>query len=200
MQSEGPPVHFLNIEYFFRLLYDLLHSGGAVNGTSINANGILTLFSHLWLIVTIFAYLFSLAAIGVFTYAIMRLYQVRQEEKPRYETKTEPEEHAQVEHDRWQYISQLIESGQQSDWRQAIIEADIMLDDMLTRLGYEGDSVGEKLRAVNPAHFQTLNQAWDAHKVRNEIAHQGSSFQLGEHLAHRTIANYEAVFREHHEI
>jgi len=95
---------------------------------------------------------------------------------------------------------QLIESGQESDWRNAIIEADIMLEEVLTQLGYQGESLGEKLRAVNQNHFQTLNQAWEAHRVRNEIAHQGSSYHLSEHLAHRTIANYEAVFREHGEI
>ena len=95
---------------------------------------------------------------------------------------------------------QLIESGQESDWRQAIIEADIMLDEVLDQLGYQGESVGEKLRAVNPAQFRTLNNAWEAHRVRNEIAHQGSAYQLTERLAHRTIANYEAVFREHGEI
>jgi hypothetical protein len=200
MPNEGSPVHFLNIEYFFRLLYALLHGGGSVAANSISTEGLFTFFNNLWLGVTIFSYLFSLAAIGVFTYSLVRLHQVREEERPRYETKSEPEEHEKVEHDRWSYISELIESGQQSDWRQAIIEADIMLDDMLTRLGYEGESVGEKLRAVNANQFQTLNNAWEAHKVRNEIAHQGSAFELSERLAHRTIANYEAAFREHGEI
>ncbi len=197
MQSEGPPVHFLNVEYFFRLLYNLLHGTGAAD---VSANGLLVFMSHLWLALTLFAYLFSLAAIGVFTYATIRYYQVRREEEPRYATRTFEEEDRRVDHARWAYIMQLVETGQESDWRNAIIEADIMLDEVLTQLGYQGDSVGEKLRAVNSAHFQTLNNAWEAHKVRNEIAHQGSAYQLTERLAHRTIANYEAVFREHGEI
>jgi hypothetical protein len=197
--SQGPAVHFLNVEYFFRLLYGLLH-GGKSAPLDLSADHLYTLLSHIWLFVTILAYLFSLAAIGVFVYATMRIYQIRQEEAPRYATRTEAEEHAHVEHQRWLYIMQLIESGQESDWRQAIIECDIMLDELLTRLGYQGESVGEKLKTVNPAHFHTLNNAWDAHKVRNEIAHQGSSYQLSERLAHHTIANYEAVFREHSEI
>ena len=199
MHPEGPPVHFLNLEYFFRILYDLLHSGGGASG-SIDASGLFVFLSGLWLFLTVLASLFSLAAIGVLVYATMRIYQVRQEEAPRYATRTFEEEDKRVDHARWNHIMQLIESGQESDWRQAIIEADIMLDEVLTQLGYEGDSVGEKLRAVNPARFSTLNNAWEAHKVRNEIAHQGSTYQLGEHLAHRTIANYEAVFREFGEI
>lgn len=201
MPNQGPPVHFINLEYFFRLLYNLLHGTGVSAGSGgISAGHLLTTFSSLWLLFTILVYLFSLAAIGVLVYATMRLYQTRQEEAPKYATIPEEQEHEHVEHDRWNHIMQLIESGQENDWRQAIIEADIMLDELLDRLGYQGESTGEKLRAVNPAHFHTLNNAWEAHRVRNEIAHQGSAYQLSEHLAHRTIANYEAVFREHGEI
>jgi hypothetical protein len=198
MQNEGPAVHFINVEYFFQLIYSIFNGG--VVPADISAGGLLQLLSSLWLALTIIAYLFSLAAIGVFVYATMRLYQVRQDEVQKYATRTPEEEHAEVEHSRWTYIMQLIETGQERDWRQAIIESDIMLDELLTRLGYIGDSLGEKLRGVNPARFQTINNAWEAHKVRNEIAHQGSTFELSEHLAHRTIANYEVVFREHGEI
>ena len=45
-----------------------------------------------------------------------------------------------------------------------------MLDDLLIRLGFTGDSLGERLRNVSPRHFPKKNQAWTAHKVRNRIA------------------------------
>lgn len=202
MQTNGPPVHFLNVEYFFRLFYDLLHGvhgGGSASG-GFSASGLLAFFSHIWLFLTVLAYLFSLAAIGILVYATVRVFQIRRGESSKYATVTPDAEEQRVDHSRWTYIMQLIESGQESEWRQAIIEADIMLDELLDRLGYQGDSLGEKLRSVNPAHFQTLNNAWEAHRVRNEIAHQGSAYELTERLAHRTIANYEAVFREHGEI
>ncbi|MDB5245060.1 MAG: protein of unknown function with transrane region [Parcubacteria group bacterium] len=199
MQTTDPPVHFLNLEYFFRLLYAGLHGGVSLTGGA-GLSGLLAWMTHVWLVFTVLAYLFSLAAIGYFVYCTMRLYQVRKDEEERYKTIGEHEAHDKVEHSRWAYITQLIESGQESDWRSAIIESDIMLDELLTRLGYQGQSVGEKLKAVNPNQFQTIRNAWDAHMVRNDIAHQGSQYQLSEHIAHRTIANYEAVFREHHEI
>ncbi|CAN5755713.1 hypothetical protein BH11PAT2_BH11PAT2_02200 [soil metagenome] len=199
MQPTDPPVHFLNLEYFFELLYAALHGGGSISG-KVELSGILAWMAHIWLIFTILSYLFSLAAIGVLIYATMRLYQIRKDEEPRYATIGESDLHGHVEHSRWAYITELIESGQEGDWRNAIIESDIMLDELLTRLGYQGDSLGEKLKTVNPNQFHTLSNAWEAHKVRNEIAHQGSQYQLSESIAHRTIANYEAVFREHHEI
>ena len=90
----------------------------------------------------------------------------------------------------------MIESPQEEQWRQAIIEADIMLDELLTKLGYLGAGVGDKLKMVNPNQFHTLSDAWEAHKVRNEIAHKGSAYQLSDHIAYRTINQYENVFRE----
>ncbi len=203
MPTDGPDVHFLNVEYFFRLLYNLFHvSGNGEGGASFNlaSSGLFVFLSNLWLVLTVLAYLFSLAAIGIFVYATMRLYQIRKDEEPKYATINPEAAHVQVKHSRWTYIMQLIESGQEGDWRNAIIESDIILDEMLTRLGYQGASVGEKLRGATTTHFQTLQNAWEAHKVRNDIAHQGSTFELTERLAHRTIANYEAVFREQGEI
>ena len=67
---------------------------------------------------------------------------------------------------------------------------------MLTRNGYVGIGVGEKLKSADKVHFNTLQDAWEAHKVRNLIAHEGSAFDLSESLARRTIARYSAVFRE----
>jgi hypothetical protein len=214
MQPDGPNIHFLNLEYFFRLIYDALHgSGSAAATTTVAVGGVglfsgifksfaafLSFLSHLWLFVTVLAYLASLILIGILVYSTMRLFQVRELEKPKFATKTVQEEHTLVEHSRWNTIQELIESGQQSDWRQAIIESDIMLDEMLTDRGYADETLGEKLKGSNPSQFKTLSSAWDAHKVRNEIAHQGSSYELSESLAHRTIANYEAVFKEFGEI
>lgn len=101
---------------------------------------------------------------------------------------------------RWKKILDHAVSPNENDWRQAIIEADIMLDDLITRMGYRGESVGEKLKRAVKGDFQTLNQAWDAHKVRNMIAHDGSDFKLTEHEARRVIDLYRQVFEEFYHI
>lgn len=190
-------VHFLNVSYFFRIIYETVFGGGTVEG---GISGFLEFLSHLWILVTILAVLLALFAIFILVYATTRIFQIRQEEAPRYATITQYDEHERLETSRWQYILSLMQGTNETDWRQAIIEADIILDEVLTRLGYVGTSVGEKLKQVNPTYFQTLNNAWEAHKVRNEIAHSGMAFQLTDRIAYRTIANYEAVFREHEEL
>jgi hypothetical protein len=195
--DNDPGVSFLNLSYFFRMIYDLFFGVGTPD---VGVSGILVFLAQLWAVVTVLAVLVALFAIGVLVYSTMRLFQIREEEKSMYTTVTQYDEHERLETSRWQYIQQRIASTNEDDWRAAIIEADIILDEVLTRLGYQGSSVGEKLKAVNPAHFGSLQNAWEAHKVRNDIAHQGSTYPLTDRIAYRTIQNYEAVFREHEEL
>jgi hypothetical protein len=201
METQGPPVQFLNLEYFLRLFYELIFSGsgGGIGDGTFTAS-LLALISNIWTAVTILGFLFCLAAVGVFVYSTMRLYQVRKDEEEQFATISQEELHEQVESSRWRNVQNLMIQGSDSARRQAIIESDVILDELLTRLGYLGETIGEKLRIVNRDRFRTLDQAWEAHKVRNEIAHQGSAYQLTEQVAQRTIANYEAVFREHEEL
>jgi hypothetical protein len=191
MSPAGPTIHFLNVAYFFNLLYSAIFS------FHISSLGDLeTLASTAWLFISLIGYILVLVLIGLLVYFSTRLYQIADEDAKRYQTIHPEEAHAKVKSSRWAYVQELIESSQPGDWRTAIIEADIMLDELLTKLGYQGSSVGEKLKAVNAAHFHTLEDAWTAHRVRNEIAHQGSVYPLSDQLAYRTIAHYENVFRE----
>jgi hypothetical protein len=97
---------------------------------------------------------------------------------------------------KWEKIIKLSESENQSDWRLAIIEADIILDELLEKLQLPGDTMGEKLKAVEKSDFTTIDYAWEAHKARNMIAHEGSDFLINQREIRRIISLYEAVFKE----
>jgi hypothetical protein len=97
---------------------------------------------------------------------------------------------------RWQEIEKHMQSPNVSDWRIAILESDIILYDMLDQMGYPGDSIGEKLKQADPSTFNTLQDAWKAHKIRNIIAHEGVNYELSRNEADRTIALYKKVFEE----
>ena len=99
---------------------------------------------------------------------------------------------------KWQKILERSESENSSDWRLAIIEADIMLDDLLRQLQLPGDTMGDKLKAVEKSDFNTIESAWEAHKIRNMIAHDGSDFLVSQREIRRVISLYEAVFKEFH--
>lgn len=100
------------------------------------------------------------------------------------------------ENERWQKVLEYLNSDNTSDWRQAIIEADIMLEELLQALGYQGESVGDMLKSVTKEDFLTIEDAWGAHKVRNIIAHTGGNFQLNERETKRVISLFENVFKE----
>jgi hypothetical protein len=193
--TEVGPVHFINIEYVFRLLYDLLF--GWEGSVSVSGgSGVASFLATLWIWVNIIGYLIAIAAIGLVVYCVVRLYELREREKAMYGPLPQPAADDSPQHARWKHIQSLMASPNPNDWRQAIIEADILLGDVLTRQGYHAVSIGEQLKQIEPSDMDTLNDAWEAHKVRNEIAHQGSAYPLSELIARRTIARYENVFRE----
>lgn len=112
------------------------------------------------------------------------------------EARAEAERRQESRNPRWDVVINLVESEHPSDWRQAIIEADIMLDEMITGFGYRGDSLGEKLKGIAGNDMQTLDDAWEAHRIRNQIAHAGSDLVLDKREALLTIELYRRVFEE----
>ncbi|TSC71247.1 MAG: Uncharacterized protein G01um101449_14 [Parcubacteria group bacterium Gr01-1014_49] len=182
-----------NVEYWFRLLYECIH--GACYGST-GFSELSAWLAHLWLWIIAIGYLLALLGLFVIIYATVRLFELREREREFYQTLILTPEAASEIHERWKHIETLVGGATASEWREAIIEADIMLDDVLAQQGYVGDGVGEKLKSVDPVRVTTLQDAWDAHKIRNQIAHEGSAFNLSDTLARRTIARYANVFRE----
>ena len=103
-----------------------------------------------------------------------------------------------LQQEKWERIVKNSESENASEWRLAIIEADILLDDLLSTLHLPGDTMGDKLKAVEKSDFTTIEYAWEAHKARNMVAHQGEEYLLNQRECRRIISLYEAVFREFH--
>ncbi|MDO8565255.1 MAG: hypothetical protein Q7R67_01350 [bacterium] len=137
-------------------------------------------------------------------YSIRKIIKIEEEEQkmfgsPKEEslleelTEDAPKE---KENEKWVKVTEHAHSENPSDWRLAIIEADVMLEEALRLAGYHGDGVGEMLKSAEPGDMQNLDVAWEAHKVRNRIAHDGSDFQLNSRETRRTIELFEAVLIE----
>lgn len=106
---------------------------------------------------------------------------------------TPPTEKDFENHPRWAIIEGYMSSNNEALWRIGIIESDNMLREVLIEKGYTGIDVGEML---TNAKFNTIQLAWDAHKVRNRIAHEGSDYTLTDREAKRVNGLYEAIFKE----
>lgn len=105
-------------------------------------------------------------------------------------------EKAVFENPKWKLVEDHINSDDPNKWKLAILEADIILSEILDTLNLPGEGVGEKLKNVEASDFDNIEQAWEAHKIRNAIAHQGSDFLLTQREAKRVINLYKLVFEE----
>jgi len=198
MQGDVP---FINLEYFFTKIYDFLvyiknvvltGSFSASSGSSQYADSFASAGS--W-IVTILTFLFIIFVIWAI-YIRVRIYEIDQSLEGSYKGHfIKPENRSVKINTRWQGIAQHFASANPNDWRIAILEADILLDELVTSLGYTGDGLGEKLTSIRVNDFPTLQSAWEAHKVRNIIAHQGASYHLTDHQKEVTRKHFENVFR-----
>ncbi len=97
---------------------------------------------------------------------------------------------------KWQRILDHADSVNPGDWRLAILEADILLDEMLDDMGIYGETIADKLKNVNEAALPGVQRAWEAHLVRNQIAHEGPNFELNQREARRIIGLFDAVLRQ----
>lgn len=103
----------------------------------------------------------------------------------------------QKEHNtQWQTVLDYLDSDNPAEWRIAVLEADAMLDEVVKKAGGFGDTLGERLKSIDPDGFRSLQAAWDAHKVRNMIAHEGVNYQLTKRETKRVIDLYGQVFKE----
>lgn len=142
----------------------------------------------------------SLLFIVGIVYSVMRVIRIRDMERAAWSVAEHPiaandPTKAQL---RWQKVLEHAESPHPNDWRHAILEADIMLDELLEVQGYHGDTVGDKMKQVERSDFNTIDLAWEAHKVRNRIAHEGSEHDLNAREVRRVISFYAQVLREFH--
>ncbi|TSC70371.1 MAG: Uncharacterized protein CEO12_395 [Parcubacteria group bacterium Gr01-1014_46] len=156
------------------------------------------LVSYLKLILIIF----SLVLIAWLVYLSNRIVKLRKEEGEKLYPSGIPDEfnETKVSNPRWEVVEKNLLSSSENDWRQAIMEADIILVELLENMSLPGETVADKLKAVERSDFTTIDFAWEAHKVRNQVAHEGASFALSQREAKRVIELYKAVFEEFHMI
>jgi hypothetical protein len=143
----------------------------------------------------------SLLCISIIIFSLVRMFEIQYHEDDEIEHEirealARDAEQERNENPRWKYIQTLVDSPNESDWRIAIIEADTMLDEILENRGYSGMTLAEKLKEVDAGAFSSLQSAWDAHAMRNKIAHEGSEFSITELEARRTIKMFQNVFEE----
>ena len=180
------------------LLHFLFGSDGLLGGISVHSwMGVL---STIWSVFIVFSYLISFIFLVLYIYASIG-YARLDEEEDEHIRHGEEAYAARMSggnkiSDRFAELKEHLESENPNDWKLAIIEADIILDKALKDKGYAGPTIGDMLKSVSPSSLRSLQDAWDAHLVRNKIAHDGPDFVLTHKIARETIVQYQRVFTE----
>lgn len=156
---------------------------------------------HTWSVVGTISMLLSIACIAIIIFSFVRLIEIQLYDKEEidheiHQALLRRKEREKNANPRWHYILTLVESSNDSDWRVAILEADSMLEEVLKDRGFSGTTASELLEGAKESGYLTIQDAWDAHLVRNQIAHEGSDFALSQVEARRVIRMYQNFFEE----
>ncbi len=151
---------------------------------------------------TVFVSIISILLITIILYSLVRLWEIKKENKAKADAEkviviATP---TQKTNARWELIRSHADSDNPNDWRLAIIEADTVLEEISRGWKTSGETLGERLKNLDTGDMRYLQDAWEAHKVRNNIAHAGLSYTIDRREATRVIGLYEKVFRESGEL
>ncbi|OGM99012.1 MAG: hypothetical protein A2915_03575 [Candidatus Yanofskybacteria bacterium RIFCSPLOWO2_01_FULL_41_34] len=96
---------------------------------------------------------------------------------------------------RWEEIEKHINSTREAEWKFAVIEADKLVDELLKSAGFLGDTMGDRLMNIQPGQLTTLQNLWEAHKIRNRLVHDTNYF-LRYTEAKRAVGLYRKTLKE----
>ncbi len=94
---------------------------------------------------------------------------------------------------RWSIVQTMTTQGG-NGLRQAIMEADKLLDYVLQGKGYRGETMAERMRSAN-REFSRRNDVWAAHKLRNALVHE-VDFDLVPSQVKQSIAAFERAIKD----
>ncbi len=138
----------------------------------------------------------ALFFVGI-VWLIVRAREVHHREHEKYAPVLIEETEAKGRMIQWQVVLNHVNSESPAEWKLGILEADNMLDEILEDQGYLGETVADKLKAMSPSRITSYQELWEAHKVRNEIAHGGAiEMELSKKTARDTITNFGKAFKE----
>ncbi|MBI2055627.1 MAG: hypothetical protein HYT42_01915 [Candidatus Sungbacteria bacterium] len=142
-------------------------------------------------------------AAGIFTSAFLAgifaiAWEIRRLDKTPYHPlrgPSRPEAGVDPLYTQWQEVNKKLESNNPTDWNFAVIRADSAFDSVLKEKGVSGETMGERLKNLDLLPLNTLNNVWEAHKIRNRIAHE-TDHVLTYEEARRAVRYFEEALKE----
>ncbi len=95
----------------------------------------------------------------------------------------------------WQGIKRHFFAGDEANLKLALLEADKILDEALRLAGFQGETLGDKLKKLSSEELPHIQEVWEAHKLRNRLVHE-TNFKLSRDIAERALTIYEEALKD----
>lgn len=95
----------------------------------------------------------------------------------------------------WAQIVHRANTGTPENLRWAVLEADALVDHVLRGRGVQGETYADRLQNARWAGSKLVDKVFDAHRLRNELAHT-PGFTLSSKQAERALFAYRDFLKE----
>ncbi len=95
----------------------------------------------------------------------------------------------------WSKVLKRLDTGKEADYKLAVIEADGLLNDVLKKMGYKGETMAKILEQLDATILPNIEQVWKVHKIRNNVVHD-PDYELRLEQAREVLGIYEKTFRD----
>ena len=92
-------------------------------------------------------------------------------------------------------IENSLTKDNSQSYNMAVVEGDKLLDKAMMEMGIPGKTMGERLKKCGKEKYSQLNAVWNAHKLRNQIAHE-SGFKIEYHQARHALTIYKQALKD----
>lgn len=96
---------------------------------------------------------------------------------------------------RWNTIKQRLETGREPEFKLAILEADSLLEETLTKMGYKEETIEGNIKKVGSNVLSNIDTLITIRQIRSNIV-SDPDYKINLDEAKKTISVYEKVFSE----
>lgn len=97
-------------------------------------------------------------------------------------------------HVAWLGIEQQLKRNDDSSFYLTILNADKLLDQALRERGFKGGTMGERMKVAQKT-WTNANHVWNAHKLRNRIAHE-TNVRVSFDETRRALASFKQALKD----
>ena len=95
---------------------------------------------------------------------------------------------------KWLAVEQSLKKGETSSYHLAVLNGDKLVDQALKDSGFRGQTMGERLKVAKDKLVHR-NDVWEAHKLRNKIAHE-PDVSVSYDQARRALAGFKHALKD----